>query len=136
MKTPINQIKSLFYQSSTHVSKPDVNQLLHRLQDEIEKACNTEYGVKYAVLIEYLKDPITFQEYMKNEHSFTNKVYLRELLNILIQVYIPIGNLMRSFTHNDLHTNNVLLYKVPDDKYVEMQYYVAGKKIVIQTQDN
>jgi hypothetical protein len=41
---------------------------------------------------------------------------------------------MRSFTHNDLHDSNVLLYKVPDDKYVEMQYYVAGKKIVIQTQ--
>jgi hypothetical protein len=130
----IKKFNSAFFQSSTHVSKTDVNQLLHGLQDEIEKACNTEYGVKYAVLIEYLKDPITFEDYLTNEQSIKNKTYLREMLNILIQVYIPLGNLMRSFTHNDLHSNNVLLYKVPDDKYVEMQYYVAGKKIVIQTQ--
>ena len=130
----IKKFNSAFYQSSTRISKTDVKQLLHGLQDEIEKACDTDYGIKYAVLIEYLKDPITFQEYMKNKDLFTNNVHLRELLNILIQVYIPLGNLMRSFTHNDLHDNNVLLYKVPDNKYVEMQYYVAGKKIVIQTQ--
>lgn len=130
----IKKFNSAFFQSSTHVSKTDVNQLLNGLQDEIEKTCDTEYGVKYAVLIEYLKDPITFEDYLTNVQSIKNKTYLREMLNILIQVYIPLGNLMRSFTHNDLHSNNVLLYKVPDDKYVEMQYYVAGKKFVIQTQ--
>jgi hypothetical protein len=123
---------------SRFISKVNDSNVLNGLKDEIRRMCTTEYGLKYAILIEFVKEPISFYEYYKakDEQDYRDPHFVREILNILLQVYIPLGNLMRSFTHNDLHTNNILLYKVPNNQYVEMQYYMAGKEtpIVIHTQ--
>ena len=112
---------------------------LHGLKNEIKHICADTEGllsVKYAVLVEYLKDPISVNDYFnyfaKNVHQL-GRHFVYEVINILIQVYIPLGNLMNSFTHNDLHLGNILLYQVPDNKYINMHYKVGKKTVTIKT---
>jgi hypothetical protein len=130
-------IKPLFWTNPKHISKSDEKRVLDNFGNELEKRCklkNKEYLLKYAILIEYVKEPITLDEYMDMNHSVNIPQFLQEVINILLQVYIPLGKLMNSFTHNDLHTKNVLLYKVPNNQYVEMRYYMEERSITIRTQ--
>lgn len=130
-------IKPLFWTNPKHISKSDEKRVLDNFGNELEKRCklkNKEYLLKYAILIEYVKEPITLDEYMDMNHSGNIPQFLQEVINILLQVYIPLGKLMNSFTHNDLHTKNVLLYKVPNNQYVEMRYYMEGRLVTIRTQ--
>jgi hypothetical protein len=54
------------------------------------------------------------------------------LPQILFQVYFPLGQLAieKSFTHYDLHYKNVLIYVLPEDKYVKFEYTTRDKKKV------
>ena len=136
------QLSSAFFIQNTSKLNPD--RISNTLQDEMRKICDDSkhkigvYGTKYAILIEYVKDPISLKQYISNYviNGGNGLMFVRELVNILLQVYIPLGKLMNSFTHNDLHTGNVLLYKVPDDKYIEMRYQVEGvaDPVIIHTQ--
>jgi hypothetical protein len=113
---------------------------LHGLKNEIKRICADTEGllsVKYAVLVEYLKDPISVNDYFTyfaENVQHLGRQFVYEVINILIQVYIPLGNLMNSFTHNDLHLGNILLYKVPDNKYITMHYKVGKRIVTIKTQ--
>jgi hypothetical protein len=84
---------------------------------------------KICILIQHLNNPITLDTFLKKRYS--NYV----LLTLLLQIYLPLGELMNNFTHNDLHTKNILLYKVPNNKYIEMTYILRdGAKITFKTQ--
>ena len=45
-----------------------------------------------------------------------------DMLQIFLQIFIPLGKLAHRFTHNDLHHNNVLLYTIPNNKYIILKY--------------
>ena len=143
-----------------NLTKSSAGRTMNGLKVELKKICMDKtgmFGVKYAVLVEYLNNPISFSDFLKNPNDYVNslifinyfkniftKKYVRnqdngmhffcEIINILLQIYIPLGKLMNSFTHNDLHLKNVLLYKVPGEKYIEMRYEIGDKTVVIKTQ--
>jgi hypothetical protein len=82
-------------------------------------ACNNV--INNAVLIEYINNPITLHQFMEtnksDKYSFTV-----DLVQILFQIYSVLSELQMNFTHYDLHTGNILLYEIPDGKFIEMIY--------------
>jgi hypothetical protein len=84
---------------------------------------------KLCILIQHLENPISLNDFcLKN--NYTNLI----LFQFLLQIYLPLGKLMDAFVHNDLHGDNVLLYKVPNNNYVELIYVLEdGSEIKLKT---
>jgi hypothetical protein len=85
------------------------------------KAC--ENALYIALLTEHLDNAITLKDLYEQNKS--NQDFLtHELPQILFQVYYGLAVLAneQSFTHYDLHWSNVLLYELPESKYVNFEY--------------
>lgn len=73
---------------------------------------------------------------LRNSENLINKnkevfILLYELCVILYQIYHALYNLNNIFTHNDLHWENVLIYKLPknkNDNQLSIQYNYEGYK--------
>ncbi len=55
-----------------------------------------------------------------------------ELLCILAQIYFPLGQLFGQFAHNDLHMDNVMLFRPSPGKYVHFLYYFSADEPPVQ----
>ena len=84
----------------------------------IDDSCNN--GENYSILVQYINNPISISTFMK-EHE-NDDLFEHQMLCILYQIYCPLSLLRNEFTHYDLHTDNVLLYKLPEGKFVCIQY--------------
>lgn len=73
------------------------------------------------LLTQYIDEPISFLSFL--EKNLGQLYFDVELLQILWQVYSVLTSLTIEFTHYDLHYENVLLYTIPDNKYMELNYY-------------
>lgn len=82
--------------------------------DILREACN--YPQKYAVLVQDIKDAKTFYEI----HAQGN---LSASFLLLHQIYFTLNCMRSTFTHYDLHLNNVLCYSVGNKKYIEFVYH-------------
>ena len=80
------------------------------------------------ILIEHIKNPITLYDFLKFPQS--TPIWGLHLFFILLQIYLPLGKLMNNFTHNDLHTANILLYKLTNNEYIEMEYELEDGSII------
>jgi len=76
-------------------------------------------------------------QYLENVSSLfetliTNKKQnvFSDICTYLYQVYAPLSMLSDEFTHYDLHTGNVLIYKVDPNKYTRMIYHYPDKTTV------
>lgn len=97
------------------------------LNDYVVQSCINP--TKLSILIQHLEKPMSLDDYIRDDEC-SNYI----LLTLLLQIYLPLGKLMNEFTHNDLHTNNILLYKVPNNKYIEMTYKLEdGTDITFKT---
>ena len=106
----------------------DVFRFLHteleKQQDiviDYKKACQKS---KYAaILIEHLSNSITLYQFIVNNRGKPD-VYTEHLPNILFQIYFPLAQLAKekSFVHYDLHMNNVMIYQLPENTFVEFEY--------------
>jgi len=56
-----------------------------------------------------------------------------DLLQMLLQIYIPLGLMETSFTHNDLKADNVLVYTIPNNQYVTMHYDTPRGRVTLKT---
>ena len=52
--------------------------------------------------------------------------YLTILWQLMYQIYAVLDGLKNEYTHYDLHTENVLLYPIPNGKKVELKYYAKN----------
>ena len=86
--------------------------------------------MKQAILIQYFNNVMTFSDFLKANNVFDNDVFT-EFIHILFQVYFPLAHLKDSFTHYDLHSSNVLLYKPAEKKYIEYHYHDNDGTIII-----
>jgi hypothetical protein len=84
----------------------------------IKNSCSN--GKYLSILIQYIHDPISIQSYVENNKN--NDIFQVELIQILYQIYSVLAVLKDEFTHYDLHTENVLLYKIPNNEYITMSY--------------
>jgi hypothetical protein len=85
----------------------------------IKDAC--EKSNFMCILVQHIKNAETLKSFMNNR-DFINS----DLMNVLFQVYASLSRLSGSYTHYDLHTSNVLLYKPVDKKYIIYHYHFAS----------
>jgi hypothetical protein len=76
---------------------------------------------KTILLIQHLREPVTIGKVVNTKESF-----LVHVPSMLFQIYSVLHTLRDEFTHYDLHTGNVLLYEIPEDKYVTMVYHLPN----------
>ena len=86
----------------------------------------------FCVLIQHMKNPISFADFISRNKA-TEYGFNIDIFQIFLQIFIPLGVLSDSFTHNDLHTNNVLLYTIPNNKYIVLNYKFNGFSTKIKT---
>ena len=90
----------------------------------IKYACSDQ-SQYLAIIIQYLKDAKTLKD-MYNDISFRKN----HLIEILFQIYMPLAHLTNIFTHYDLHSSNVLIYKPVNNGYIEYSYHLKDGNIV------
>ena len=98
--------------------------------DEFRISCKNQYNI--CILIQHIKatytlesyNKIRYKYYLKVDKNYTNYLnyYNYELPQLLYQIYAPLANLGNTFTHYDLHRENVLIYYLAGGKYVIMNY--------------
>lgn len=93
------------------------------LQNQIDyrKACaNPKLAT---VMVQHIKDAISFDTMLKIRHfqSFCDG----DMLHTLFIIYHTLSMFSKTFTHYDLHTENVLLYQPIKGKYIVYHYVNA-----------
>jgi len=120
-------------------------QYLHPVPDTsdvtlLNNSCNPEAKL-YCVLIEHISKPSDIRDLTilgnlisnlasnDEKHQFTY-----ELPYCLYQLYFTLNCLKTQFTHYDLHTGNVLLYKPVEYGYITYHYHSGSKVITFESQ--
>jgi len=86
------------------------------------KACKQSKFL--AILIQHLKGILPIKD------RFRSPRFVKyELANVLFQIYMPLSILGNSFTHYDLHHENVNLYEPEKDSYIQFHYHINEKKL-------
>jgi hypothetical protein len=97
----------------------------------IDESCKN--GVSFAILVQYISNPISLASFVvKHRHDI---LFEDQMICILYQIYACLSYLKDHYTHYDLHTENVLLYKLPDGKYVNIKYVDerSGNTVTVKT---
>jgi hypothetical protein len=97
----------------------------------INNSC--KYPELTAVLIQHLKDAISLNDVMEpddDDDSF-ELFFLNDFLYVLFQIYVPLSIISDEFTHNDLHTDNVLLYEPVKGSYIEYHYHFKNDNKIL-----
>ena len=104
---------------------------VNKLQNILTQYPTTDYkescihSKHLCILIQHIKDAPTL-------HTRTVLQGFREkdLLYCLYQIYYTLSMLSNEYTHYDLHSNNVLLYKPVDGKYIQYHYHLPDGTVV------
>lgn len=100
--------------------------------DKLIKMCKE--ADKISLNIQYLENVDSLFNTLVRDVSFKKQKSLYDIWNYLYQVYAPLSILSEEYTHYDLHSDNVLIYKVSPNKYTKMIYYYPdGSKIDFNT---
>jgi len=78
-----------------------------------------------AILIQHIKDATSINKMLENFQFIQ-----RDLVNVLYQIYMPLATLANTFTHYDLHKENVLIYEPIKGKYIQYRYILNDGTIV------
>jgi len=98
------------------------NSLVKQGNIDYEKAC--EKSKFAAILIQHIKNATTLKDLLISP-SLANFVN-GELVLILYQIYYTLSELSSTYTHYDLHMDNVLVYTVENSKYIQYHYHTYG----------
>ena len=97
----------------------------------VKLACKFERLIY--LLIQHIHQAKTLVDFMFETVNMTKPYYI--LSSIYYQIYAPLAYLAREFTHYDLHDNNILIYSLPKNTYIEIIYvYSATNQISICTE--
>lgn len=112
---------------TTNVLKDSLEQQHNEL--DFKRMCNSaKYG---AILIQHLSGVKTIGDMiMKASRSVSVNFYMTEMLPVLYQIYFPLSQMSRIFTHYDLHHDNVLLYEPAAGKYIQYHYHLKNGTVV------
>ena len=93
------------------------------VEDSLSKSCL--YSQYIAILIQSLKDSVTFHTMMRNP-EFVHQ----EMVYVLFQIYMPLMCLENVFTHYDLHDSNVLIYEPIPQHFIQYHYHMPDGTVV------
>jgi hypothetical protein len=89
------------------------------LEKLAKETCDKNY--LKTLLIEYIDNPITLGTFIENNKRNPYS-FIIDVIQLMFQIYSVLNTIKNEFTHYDLHYSNVLLYKIPDNKFVEINY--------------
>jgi hypothetical protein len=97
----------------------------------LDRSCKD--GVSFSILVQYISEPISVTSFLMNHAN--DKLFDGQLICILYQIYVCLSYIKNHFTHYDLHSGNVLLYKLPEGKFMNIKYIDerSGKCTTIKT---
>lgn len=109
--------------AATEVSSDDLQRMLIPQKSiHYENACTKS---KYLALLiqglhysEKIADKLTSQRFLNDN-----------LAHVLFILYHTLSTLSKSFTHYDLHVENVLLVRLPSNKFIRYVYHVHGQEV-------
>lgn len=112
---------------TTNVLKDSLERQTNEL--DFKRMCNSaKYG---AILIQHLSGVKTIGDMiMKADRATSINFYITEMLPVLYQVYFPLSQMSKEFTHYDLHQDNVLLYEPASGKYIQYHYHQLDGRVV------
>ena len=110
---------------TTNTTPLNINTLIkQQMSFSWGKSC--EFNKRVCILIQHFDNFRTLGAVYK---SSINSIY-NEMHNLCYQVYFPLTILGNTYTHYDLHTDNVCLYKpYAGKKYILMRYHTKTNKI-------
>ena len=121
----------------------NINVLLNEQKFNKMKQIEIEMTNKNKIIHEDTKNQKTWLEWLRwvkpsNELILIKKNYKTivlnkvemELIQFFYQVYTPLCYLKDKFTHYDLHQDNVLLYRLEDNKYITMRYIYPDQTVI------
>ena len=92
--------------------------------DNLKLSCTNSRHL--GILIQSIETQIT----LYNAITTIPEFIIADLIYTLFQIYMPLTMLKNSFTHYDLHTDNVLLYVIGHNEYIECVYHMDSGEIV------
>lgn len=107
LKDQLNRFKPMTYDDSD------------TLKRQLRMSCEKQFDT--CILIQHISSADSMYSYFKNNTKNTD-YFCFELPHLLYQVYGPLAILGDTFTHYDLHNENVLLYNLGGEKYIQMNY--------------
>jgi hypothetical protein len=79
-----------------------------------------------SILIQHIKNAASMHSKILKHLDFPSK----SLLYVLYQIYMPLATLSETFTHYDLHAENILIYEPVAGKYIDYKYILEDGTIV------
>ncbi len=125
-----NELDVSKYSTWIKMNECDVSVINDRLKC-IDKSCKD--GVDFAILVQYISNPLSLSSFIqKHRHDI---LFEDQMVCILYQIYACLSYLKDHYTHYDLHAENILLYKLPDGKYVNIKYIDenSGNTVMVKT---
>jgi len=132
----------LFYNKTDGIYKKNNNNNLDldNLKKKFEHIDKIDYKMgclipdKMSILLQHI-DSYSFENFLKQyiEEAVQTDVGLKicdAIICILYQVLFPLSVLGKTFTHNDLHTENILLYKIKNDLYIRYNYHLHDGTVI------
>ena len=95
------------------------------LQNDINYDDACRWSQYLAILIQHLKGVKSLAE-MARQRAFVNN----DLLTSLFQIYMPLAMVKDTFTHYDLHMENIQIYEPKPGYYIHFHYYLPNGKVV------
>ena len=112
---------------TTNVLKDSLEQQHYKW--DFKRMCNSaKYG---AILIQHLSGVQSIGDLIfKSDRMVSVNFYITDLLPVLYQIYFPLSQMSKEFTHYDLHHDNVLLYEPAPGKYIQYHYHQSNGTVV------
>ena len=100
--------------------------------DTIDYILGCSMSENISILLQHI-DAYTLQHFIsvckKDTEHFFHLIYY-DIICILYQVLYPLSVLCETFTHNDLHIANILLYKIKNNLYIRYNYYLKDGSVI------
>ena len=118
------------FQNDDNINNYLENLNIQDLEQSIINGCAHRFEL--CLFIQYYESTNLFNIY--NEGIDIDDIPLvSNLITTLHFIYEALNKLKDMFTHYDLHSDNVLLYKIPNDNYVEIIYHNTSKEYHVKS---
>lgn len=99
----------------------NTNEIIDPIENFTNNACLYAKNLNIGIMLQYYEN---FMSLYSNQN-------IPDIPNILMQIYFPLNVLKDEFTHYDLHSENVGIYKLYDGKkYITMTYHFDDGTII------
>jgi hypothetical protein len=109
----------------------DVKKILKPLPEmAFKESC--EKSKYISILTQHINASKTLKD-MFNDKKYNDYFMNIEMVYIFYQIYMALSCVATTFTHYDLHLDNVLVYEPVEGKYIEYHYHKNGEEITFKS---